>query len=253
MPVQTLLPPPQHWALPSNDARLIEADNPSSLTCLRCDGDLVWHLVFRSYSKKEWLHSGPFSPRVLYDSSSPTELRQYIQNRSLEDPYPQGLTLKYFYLRPLDRADEAWCFRFLGLIPELRNMVYKELLTFVTCPHCPAVHDPCHPAILRTCKEVYNEAKAILYAENEIHCRFSATGSTNGYSPASFFSSIHGREITGNKRKGLDSLFHGMKQIPEYVRNIHCYIWSRVGKARWMIPSFLLGRGFETRPVDAAS
>lgn len=138
----------------------------------------------------------------------------------LTDPYPKGLTLKYFYLRILDHADEEILFPFLRLIPELRSMVYKELLTFVTCPNCPAVHEPCHPAILRTCKEIYEEAKAMLYANNEVHCRFTATGSTNGYSPAQFFSSIHGREITSKKGDGLDSLFYGMKLIPDYLRKI---------------------------------
>jgi hypothetical protein len=186
------------------------------------DGELEWHLVMNSYTKREWLRRGPYTQTATYDSSSPAELRQYVQDRNLTNPFPRGLTLKYFYLRILDRDDEERSFRFLDLIPELRNMVYKELLTFVTCPNCPAVHEPCHPEILSTSKQVYKEAKAILYADNEIHCRFTASGPTRGYGHANIFAAIHGREIKNGGQPGerIDSIFDGMKHLPDYLRKL---------------------------------
>ena len=186
------------------------------------DGELRWRLVVGSYTEKEWLRRGRFTSRATYESSTPTELRRYIKNRGLTDPYPQGLTLKYFYLRLLDHDDQEKSFRFLDLIPELRNMVYKELLTFELCPNCPAVHEPCHPGILRTSKQIYKEAKTILYANNEVHCRITASGPLIGYGRADFFASIHGREVMGRPQshERLDSLFHGMKYIPDYLRQI---------------------------------
>jgi hypothetical protein len=186
------------------------------------DGDLMWHLVVTSYTKKEWIRRGRFTSRATYESSTPKELRQYTKDRGLPDPYPQGLTLKYFYLRLLDRDDEVKSFRFLDLIPELRNMVYKELLTFEVCPNCPAVHEPCHPGILRTSKQIYKEAKTILYANNEVHCRITASGPFSGYGKATFFASIHGRETTTRLQSHdrLDSLFYGMKHVPDYLRQV---------------------------------
>jgi hypothetical protein len=197
-----------------------QIDRKNKLFGVDENGQLMWHLVVTSYTTKEWLRRGHFTSRATYHLSSPTELRQYVRNRNLANPYPQGLTLKYFYLRVLDRDDEEKSFRFLDLIPELRNMVYKELLTFVTCPNCPAVHEPCHPEILSTSKQVYKEAKAILYADNEVHCRFTASGPTRGYGRATFFASIHGQEVKGDSQHRLDSIFYGMNFIPDYLRQI---------------------------------
>ena len=212
------------------------------------DGELAWHLVVASYTKKEWLRGDRFTSRATYESSTPTELRRYIKDRGLPDPYPRGLTLKYYYLRLLDRNDEVKSFRFLDLIPELRNMVYNELLTFEVCPNCPAVHEPCHPEILRTSKQVYKEAKAILYAKNEVYCRITASGPSTGYGSAKFFASVHGRDLTGRSGadERLDWLFYGMKYIPDYLRQIqklHVDVFFNGGtkdSARFSLQSCLL-------------
>ncbi|KAI7383304.1 hypothetical protein KC336_g18406 [Hortaea werneckii] len=52
-------------------------------------------------------------------------------------------------------------FRFLDLLPELRNLVYRELLVWPS--NRP---ESCWPQILRTCRQVNNEAKDIIYKEN---------------------------------------------------------------------------------------
>lgn len=53
-------------------------------------------------------------------------------------------------------------FKFLELIPELRNIVYRELLVFDS-------GGSCQPHILASSKAVNAEASAILYCENLIH------------------------------------------------------------------------------------
>ncbi|CAK3942451.1 Hypothetical predicted protein [Lecanosticta acicola] len=84
-------------------------------------------------------------------------------------------------------------FRFLDLPAELRNGVYRELLvtrsgylsthrlgdtSYIQAEQGGTkfdLHSPgCHPAILETCKQVYKEAKSVLYVENVIVARLTA-------------------------------------------------------------------------------
>jgi len=62
-------------------------------------------------------------------------------------------------------------FRFLELPPELRDIVYRQLLTLRRCPKpnddSPSVAiQRCHPEILACSRQILNEAKSILYEEN---------------------------------------------------------------------------------------
>jgi hypothetical protein len=55
-------------------------------------------------------------------------------------------------------------FRFLDLPPEMRNLVYDHLLT-LTPPVSPSPSSSfasCQPAILSTCRQIYNEAAGLL-------------------------------------------------------------------------------------------
>jgi hypothetical protein len=79
--------------------------------------------------------------RLTYSYSSPAELRQYVKQRNLADPYPQGLILKYTYLLLLERADQAMTFRFLDMPPEMRSLIYRELFIFLRFSSCPRIHD----------------------------------------------------------------------------------------------------------------
>ncbi|KAK3710228.1 hypothetical protein LTR37_010449 [Vermiconidia calcicola] len=103
---------------------------------------------------------------VHYDRYKPATLKDFVNDRLLPDPYPPGVTLKYFYIRTLEKADRKWCFRFMDLPPEMRLVVYRELLIFASDMLCFRPRDCVHTAILRTCKQVHTEAKGILYDEN---------------------------------------------------------------------------------------
>ncbi|KXS99118.1 hypothetical protein AC578_3510 [Pseudocercospora eumusae] len=104
------------------------------------------------------------SPRYLYDRCTSKELRAFVRARGLEDPYPRGLTLKYTYVRLLELADRSpAAFRFLDLPPEVRKLVYKELLGRLA----PAKN---YTQILRTCQLLCREATDVLYSSSPALC-----------------------------------------------------------------------------------
>lgn len=201
-----------------DDVDPIEREIDRNNRIVKVDEDgIEWYIQEPVYTKKGWLRRGQYSTALLYSSSSPAELRQYVKDRGLPDPYPQGITLKYFYIVALDRADDTKSFRFLDLIPEMRNLVYKQLLIFGFCGKCPVVHGFCHPAILQTSKQVYKEAKEILYAENTITCLFAVL--VNRGAVARRFTQIHTTIADGYEVR-LSCVFHGMAAIPDWFRLI---------------------------------
>lgn len=116
------------------------------------------------------LHGG-----VNYDQCHPKELKKFIQERALEDPLPAGLTLKTAYIRILIRADRERSFRFLDLPPEMRNLIYYDLLILRPQQQFwdSRGEQFCHPQILATSQEVRKEALGVLYGENTVTCNFS--------------------------------------------------------------------------------
>lgn len=64
-------------------------------------------------------------------------------------------------LQDFDSRVAAQPFRFMDLSPELRTLVYRELLTFKRSWTC-------YPQILSTCKQVHDEAEGLLYGDNLI-------------------------------------------------------------------------------------
>jgi len=192
-------------------------DRKNRLCKIYKDGTVAWHFHDSGYTQKAWARRGPYSPRYTYSQSSPAELRQFVKQRNLVDPYPGGLTLKYCYLQLLDQADQTTSFQFLDLPGEMRNAIYRELLVFVRCTHCPRIHDVCHTGILRTSKNVSKEALDILYGDNQIRCMFRASGYDGD--PKNFFSWIHVKETQGHG-KSMDRVFHGMSEIPDWFRRI---------------------------------
>ncbi|GAB7324561.1 hypothetical protein MBLNU13_g08461t1 [Cladosporium sp. NU13] len=196
-----------------------EIDRKNRLFKVDEDGDVDWYVREPVYTKKGWARRGQYSTKLLYSSSSPEELRQYVKDRNLPDPYPQGITLKYYYILALDRADNAKSFRFLDLIPEMRNLVYKDLLVFEVCEHCPIFHSFGHPAILQTSKLIYKEARAILYAENTISCFFAVYVDRGDTHAAHRHTRIHTTEANGYDVR-LSCVFHGMRVIPDWFRQI---------------------------------
>lgn len=101
-----------------------------------------------------------------YDNCTPAALKLLVLRRSLTDPYPDGLTLRYYYTKLLRAADHDSRFRFLDLPAELKNQVYTELLTI------PYGGQTCSPQILATSRQISDDATGILYAENVLECGF---------------------------------------------------------------------------------
>lgn len=87
------------------------------------------------------------------------------------------MTLSYYYIRVLERADKLYRFRLLDLPVEMRLNVYRELLLFsktIDMDEFDEGEDDkfCYPAILQTCREINKEAKSVLYDENTISVNF---------------------------------------------------------------------------------
>lgn len=180
------------------------------------EGVMQWLCHESSYTLAELNRRDP-GVTHLYDFASTQELRKYVRDRGLPDPYPRGLTLKYFYIRVLEQADEAKSFRFLELPAEMRNLIYAELLTFGRCPSCPRIHEACQTGILQSCKQVYKESRNILYGDNLIRCSFRFSG--EGEDPADFFSWMHTKEMH-SQADSMDLIFLGMSQIPDWFRRV---------------------------------
>ncbi|KAF7198428.1 hypothetical protein HII31_00167 [Pseudocercospora fuligena] len=68
------------------------------------------------------------------------------------------------YIKALEAADRDATFRFLSLPPELRTLIYNDLLILDNS-------FTCFPQILRTCKQIKNEATNTLYGHNLIDIR----------------------------------------------------------------------------------
>ena len=131
---------------------------------------------------------GPYctTVKINYDWCKLRELKRFVHDRLLTDPYPQGLTLRYFYIRALEKNDREWCFRFMDLPSEMRLMVYRNLLLHEN-PYLPLenlvnVHGlyKTYPAILQTCRHIYEEAHGVLYDENTFQVTFKGADGDAG-------------------------------------------------------------------------
>src|ERR1700761_4611168 len=86
-----------------------------------------------------------------------TELKRSLQNRGIAPPYGDRKRM----MRTPRQADRNATFRFLDLPPELRNLVYEEVLTLWRGGNKFSAKY-CYPAILATSKEVFEEANGLL-------------------------------------------------------------------------------------------
>ena len=134
------------------------------------------HLQDTYYTKKTLDLANRRGKDLIYDFLSANELRSFVRARNLEDPLPCGLTLSYHYIKVLEHANKnPPPFRFLDLAPEMRNLIYELVLVVPDECVCGTIHeDKCTPQILLSCRQVYDEAKEILYAENTVKCSFSS-------------------------------------------------------------------------------
>jgi hypothetical protein len=221
----------------------LQIERKNRLTVVDEEGVMRWLQHESAYAPAEIFRRTDLRTLCLYDYASPGELRKYVKDRGLPDPYPPGLTLKYSYIRLLEQADKVKSFRFLDLPAEMRNLIYAQLLIFGRCSHCPRVHEACHTGILRANKQVYKEAGNILYDDNEIRCTFGASGYEDELED--FFSWIHVKETRGLSNS-MDHIFLGMSQIPDWFRRIQClridldFCGGSVGAAGFKLQACLL-------------
>ena len=160
--------------------------------------------------------------KINYDYCKPEELKRFVVNRLLSDPYPQGVTLKYFYLRFLNRDDRDRHFRFMDLPPEMRLMVCRNLLLKEPAYICQYDYnrDKLYPAILQTCRQLNQEASGILYDESTFRVVFVAGGGETG----------HGRAVSAQIHQEFKSSLclhapwlrvpRGIDDYPEFFRRI---------------------------------
>ena len=104
-----------------------------------------------------------------YDTCGGQELRVFLKARTGRTT--KKLKQKQYYMYWLLQADKDAIFRFLDLSPELRNLVYGELLHLRSKPGHTKRY--CFPRILAASKQVHEEAHGILYGNNifEVHIR----------------------------------------------------------------------------------
>ena len=97
----------------------------------------------------------PFGPA--YVDSMEDELRGFVRARGMEPTRDDLVNM-------LINADSCPTFRFMDLIPELRNTIYRELLTLREESYDP--HRFCWPQIIAISRQIYDEARDILYCDN---------------------------------------------------------------------------------------
>ncbi|KAK3707029.1 hypothetical protein LTR37_012361 [Vermiconidia calcicola] len=99
-----------------------------------------------------------------YGGCTVKELRRFLEARTGELPR-NTRTPKKYYIHRLRQDDAVASFRFLGLAPELRNIIYRELLTLRSVRGHSG--RKCWTSILRASKQIYEEAHGILFGDND--------------------------------------------------------------------------------------
>ena len=97
-----------------------------------------------------------------YSTFTFTDLKISLQSRGIEGPYGDRKQM----IRKLRQVDRDTTFRFLDLPPELRNLVYADALT-LRHGRDKFSAKSCHPSILATCTQVFEEASGILNGEGQ--------------------------------------------------------------------------------------
>lgn len=86
-----------------------------------------------------------------------TDLKHSLRARGIEAPARDRRQM----IRALRDADRHATYRFLDLPPELRNVIYADVLTASGAPQ-RSTTEHTYPCILATCKQVHDEANGLL-------------------------------------------------------------------------------------------
>lgn len=105
-----------------------------------------------------------------YDKCTRKELRAFVKAKSWDDAETQSTSkgTKSYYVSKLRKLDRSMTFRFMDLPPEMRNLVYENLLI-----RDPSSSRSAFTTVLRTCRQVYDEAHGIFLAENALRLNVS--------------------------------------------------------------------------------
>ncbi|KAK5124481.1 hypothetical protein LTR85_001698 [Meristemomyces frigidus] len=103
-----------------------------------------------------------------YHDCTTAQLQHFIKTRTGQSA--KWKQKKPFYISILRQADRDATFRFLDLAPELRNLVYRELLTWT---HEDGANTACYPQILAASKQVHSETESILYGDTPLQIRLA--------------------------------------------------------------------------------
>jgi len=92
-----------------------------------------------------------------------TGCQSFIRSRTGQDA--QSKKKKQHYISLLQQLDEDAQFIFQDLAPELRNLIYRELLSLEPVPTGLNV---CYTSFPATSKQIREEASSILYGDTQI-------------------------------------------------------------------------------------
>lgn len=101
-----------------------------------------------------------------YYKCTAAELRTFLGAKTgKEIPDKLKSKSKNVLVDMLEYIDSKATFRFMDLPPEMPNIIYEYLLT---TGKSWSIKQSAHPAILRTCRQVYKEAHGVLLAEGTL-------------------------------------------------------------------------------------
>ena len=122
---------------------------------------------------------------LAYSECSFTELKRFIRDRGID----AKLKDRKHAIRALQAADREATFRFFDLPPELRNLVYGFALEVEDVEDDNKLkHVLAEPAILASCRQVYNEASGLLYGDRYFRLKLHL-----GKKPYTLFLHLNGR------------------------------------------------------------
>lgn len=156
-------------------------------------------------------------------------LKQILKSRQIP---LQKMTKKQEFIDCLWKWDKDHPFPFLDLHPELRNIVYHELLV----ADYPTSFAPlkCHPEILATCHQINHEATGILHGLNKVRLTFDLDHLPPPWMPGgTFWRAIQmvspggfdyqlSHSYTSEIRREIDRYPSFLKKMQDFTINIRC-------------------------------